>query len=161
MQVQLSHRYYQVLQRTENTNLHRNIQYPKVPRRIKYIFELFSFAWCSPWAKPPNVPLHLPPTLARVPPKTRARAALERARTRADREASPKRSGGEGGQVQAAVGLSFEMDHSLSFPMRVFTDQFLAGSLRFRSWSSAASLSRIFSSTERLVNHSLAFSSSS
>lgn len=58
-------------------------------------------------------------------------------------------------------GLSFEMEHSLSFPMRVFTDQFLAGSLRFRSWSSAASLSRIFSSTERLVNHSLAFSSSS
>lgn len=58
-------------------------------------------------------------------------------------------------------GLSFEINHSLSFPMRVFTDKFLAGSLRFRSWSSAASLSRIFSSTERLVNHSLAFSSSS
>ncbi len=44
----------------------------------------------------PNAPLHLPPTLARLPPKTRARAALGRARTRA-----------EGGQVQAVVRWQF------------------------------------------------------
>jgi hypothetical protein len=52
------------------------------------LYESLSF-----FPQQPNAPLHLPPTLARLLPKTRVQAASERAHTRA-----------EGGQVEAVVG---------------------------------------------------------
>jgi hypothetical protein len=65
-----------------------------VTRPFQFLVRIIAFYLHVPIV--PNVALHLPPTLARLTPKTRAYAFSERAHTRA-----------EGGQVEAVVGQAF------------------------------------------------------